>query len=583
MGKEGGLYSMNAEIVNTDVLIVGAGAAGVMAAMRAQEAGASVLMITSGPLGKDSAVTWMTGGGFQCALYPPDSPEIHAADTIKNGSYISNQELVHALMREAPRCIMDLDRWGERYWKEGGRFIQDFMPGHSRARCLVLDKTRSPGEIKGLEHRRVLPKQVRVEGIRVVEDFMVTDLVTTDGRVTGAVGVDVREGEFKVFSAKTVVLATGGYAACFKSYLTGPSVIGWGHGMAYRVGAEFIDMEMVDFYPYCAVWPKLRYVNIWAANLRYGLSGKFMNRSGFEFFDTYRRRGLTRPQSIYMEVKAGRGSPHGGIYLSFRHVPVNIIDEYLNSARSTIWYKQMAETGIDIKSEAIELFPMAMSTLGGCRIDTACRTNVPGLYTVGELASGIDGAHTLAGNLMITCFATGSIGGREAAAEAKTLSQPRLDEEQVNTLRQKIYRPLEQEGGESAFAVKARIQDIMWEYANVAGRTEEGLRTAIREIEKMKTEQLPRLATSAKNRRFNLEWGQCLEIENMITAAEITLYSALTRTESRGLHYRDDFPRSDPNWLRNVVVKKDGDKMAVTTEPVALPYVEPKEGVSAHV
>lgn len=568
---------MDAKVVDTDVLIVGAGAAGIMAAIRAQEEGANVLLITSGTLGRDSAVTWMAGGGFQCALYPPDSPEVHARDTIKNGGYINNQELVLAVLKEAPRCILDLDKWGERFWKEGDRFIQDFMPGHSYARCIVLEKTRSTGEIKGAEHRQVLPKQVRERGIKVIEDFAVTDLLTADGRVVGAVGIDVREGEFTVFRAKTVILATGGYAACFKSCLTGPAVIGWGYGMAYRVGAKFTDMEFVDFYPYCAVWPKLRYVNIWAANLRYGLSGKFMNRSGFEFWETYRRRGLARPQSIVMEVKAGRGSRHGGIYLSFRHVPVNIIDEYLNDARGTVWQKQLAESGFDIKNEAIELFPSAMSTLGGCQIDVGCRTNVPGLYAIGELISGFDGAHTLAGNLMISCFATGSIAGSEAAAEARTLPKPRLDEQQIRALHQKVYQPLERKDGVPAFGIKARIKDLLWEYANVIGRTKDRLETAISEIEGIKTGELPRLATAAKSRRFNLEWGQCLELENMVTCAEMTLRGALARTESRGLHYRDDYPRTNPAWLKNVVLKKDGDRMVVDTEPVTFPYEKPEE------
>jgi len=569
------------ETTETDVLVVGAGAAGSMAAIRAQEEGAKVLMITSGALGRDSAVTWMAGGGFQCALYPPDSPEEHARDTIKNGSYINNQEVVLAVLNEAPRCIRDLDKWGERFWKEGHRFIQDFMPGHSYARCMLLKKTRSTGEIKGPEHRRVLPSLVKLKGIRCIEDFMVTDLLTADGRVCGAVGIDIKKGEFKVLSAKTVILATGGYAACFKSCLTGPSVIGWGYGMAYRAGARFIDMEFVDFYPYCAVWPRLRYVSTWAANLRYGLSGKFMNRAGFEFWENYRRRGLARPQSIVMEVKAGRGSPHGGIYLSFRHVPVNIIDQYLNEARGTVWRKQLMESGVDIKNEAIEIFPSAMSTLGGCQIDAGCRTNVSGLYAIGELISGFDGAHTLAGNLIISCFATGSIAGRIAAGEAKIVPRPRINEQQINTLRQKIYRPLERRDGVSTFALKARIKDMMWEYANVIGRTEDGLETAIDEVERIKTTQLPRLATSAKNPRFNLEWGQCLEIENMITSAEMTLRSALARKESRGLHYRDDYPHADPAWMKNVVLKEDGDRMLVDTEPVTSRYVKPREGVAA--
>lgn len=568
---------MKTETVETDVLVVGAGSAGIMASIRAQDKGAKVLLITNGALGKDSAVTWMTGGGFQCALYPPDSPEVHARDTVKNGSYINDQELVLAILKESPRCIMDLDKWGERFWKEGDRFIQDVMPGHSYARCVVMEKTKSTGETKGYEHRRALPNQVRVKKIPLLEEFMVTDLLTADGRVVGAIGIDIVNGEFKVIAAKTVILATGGYAACFKRYLTGPSVIGWGLGMAYRVGAEFMDMEIVDFYPYCAVWPKLRCFSTWAANLRYGLSGKFMNRSGFEFFDVYRKRGLARPQSIYMEVKAGRGGPHGGIYLSFRHVPVNIIDEYLNRARSTIWYQQMIESGIDIRNEAVEIFPMAMSTLGGLKVDTGCRTTVPGLYAIGELISGFDGAHTLAGNLMISCFATGSIAGEAAAAEANHTTPPMLDKEQINTLRKKALKPMKQAGGIRSFTVKAEIQDIAWEYANIAGRTKDGLETASREIEKIKTEKLPQVCTAAKNLRYNREWSQCLEIENMITSAEMTILGALTRTESRGLHFRDDYPRNDPNWIKNVVIKKNGEKMGVDVRPVTFPYFKPKE------
>ncbi|MDP2643978.1 MAG: FAD-binding protein [Desulfobacterales bacterium] len=569
---------MKIETMEADVLIVGAGSAGIMAAIRAQEKGARVLLITNGALGKDSAVTWMTGGGFQCALYPPDSPQEHARDTVRNGSYINSQELVVAILNEGPRCIADLDTWGERFWKDGDRFMLDFMPGHSYPRCVLLEKTKSTGEIKGYEHRRVLPDRIRVKKVPLLQDFLVTDLLTADGRAVGAAGIDVVSGEFKAIAARTVVLATGGYAACYKSYLTGPSVIGWGHGMAYRAGAEFMDMEMVDLYPYCAVWPKLRCVNIWAANLRYGLSGKFMNRSGFEFFDGYRKRGLARPQSIYMEVKAGRGSPHGGIYLSFRHVPVNIIDEYLNRARSTIWYRQMTASGIDIKNEAVEIVPMALSTLGGVKVDRDCRTSVPGLYAIGELISGFDGAHTLAGNLMISCFATGSIAGEAAAAEAGNTPPPRLDEDQIHAHCRKALAPVKQAGGIRPAAVKTELQGIAWESVNIAGRTRDGLVAAGQAIEKIKAEKLPRMGSADRNKSFNREWGRCLEIENMIVCIEMTILGALTRTESRGLHFRDDFPRQDPDWIKNVVIRKDGDEMAVDVRPVALPYFQPQEG-----
>jgi succinate dehydrogenase/fumarate reductase flavoprotein subunit len=179
------------------------------------------------------------------------------------------------------------------------------------------------------------------------------------------------------------------------------------------------------------------------------------------------------------------------------------------------------------------------------------------------------------------CFTTGSIAGREAATEAKTMPPPKLDEEQIYTLHQKVYQPLERQNGVKAFNLKSRIKDIMWEHANVIGRTKDALETATTGIERIRNDELPRLGTSARNRRFNLEWGQCLEIENMITAAAMTLGGALARTESRGLHYRDDFPHTDPSWLKNVVIKKDGDKMVVDTQPVSFPVVKPQAGVTA--
>jgi L-aspartate oxidase len=166
---------MKIDTVKADVLVVGAGPAGIMATMRAQEKGENVLLLTNGALGKHSAVTWMTGCGFQCALYPPDSPDVHARDTVINGCYINNQELVLAILQERPRCISDLDEWGERFWKEGKRFVQDFMPGHSHARHVVMEKTESTGEIKGYEHRPELPNQLRLRKILVFENFMPID------------------------------------------------------------------------------------------------------------------------------------------------------------------------------------------------------------------------------------------------------------------------------------------------------------------------------------------------------------------------------------------------------------------------
>ncbi|PIU55647.1 MAG: hypothetical protein COS88_04030, partial [Chloroflexi bacterium CG07_land_8_20_14_0_80_51_10] len=409
-----------------------------LAAIKAHAEGVDVLMITSGAFGRDSAVTWMAGGGFQCALYPPDSLEVQSKDTIINGRHLSNQELVYTLLKEAPSCIMDLEGWGEKFHKKSGRFVQYFLPGHSYARCLQREKEKGVSNF-GDEHHKVLPRQIRAKGIPIREDFLVIDLLSADGRIAGAVGIDLREGDFKAISAKVVVLATSGYAACYKHYLTGPSVTGWGHGMAYRAGAEFMDMEFIDCYPYVAVWPKLTMVGDWAANVRYALSGKFYNKMGFEFWESYRRKGMTRAQAIFKEVEAGRGSPHGGIYLAFSHLPANLVDDYIKTQGGEKWLKELGAMGFDLRKDAIEVYISAMSTLGGCKIDEHCRTTVPGLYAAGELASGFDGAHTLAGNMMMFCFTSGSVTGREAAKEAKTRQKVEIDEQQVKELHRKVF------------------------------------------------------------------------------------------------------------------------------------------------
>ncbi|MDY6910809.1 MAG: FAD-binding protein [Chloroflexota bacterium] len=566
---------LDCEVISTDVFIVGAGAAGIFAATRAVEAGVDVLMATSGSLGKDSSATWMAGGGLQAALYPPDSSTVHAEDTIRNGRYLSNQGLVYAIVEEAPRCIMDLEAWGEKFHKKNDRFVQYFLPGHTYARCFQREKEKGVSYF-GEEHHKVLPHHVRATEIPVLEDFLVVDLLTRGSRITGAVGIDLRKGEFKVIHSKVVILANSGYSACYKHYLTGPSVTGWGHGMACRAGAEFIDMEFIDFYPYVAVWPKLSIGGDWAAMARYALSGKFYNKEGFEFWESYRKRGLTRAQAIFKEVEAGRGSPHGGTYLAFNYLPHNLIDSYLDTQRNAKWLTELAALGFDLKKDAVEVYISVMSTLGGCKIDEHCRTNVPGLYAAGELASGFDGAHTLAGNMMTFCFASGSIVGEAAVSEAKESRLIDLDEAQVKELHKKAFLPIHRDKGIRPVTLKRRVREIMWNSANVAGRTKEGLENAIGEIESLRMEQLPQVYATNKNTKFNLEWAECLEVENMLIVSEMTLKAALARNESRGLHFREDFPKLDPNLTKSVVVSQRDNGTSTKTEPIDFSRLEPK-------
>ncbi|MDY7036756.1 MAG: FAD-binding protein [Thermodesulfobacteriota bacterium] len=562
------------KVLKTDVLIIGVGASGILAAIRAQEEGADALLITSGALGRDSSITWMAGGGLVAAFYPPDSPEAHAEDTIKRGRFLSDQELVLTLLKQAPKNIMDLDKWGMRFRRtKDGRFEQGLLHGHSQHRGLLH---KYDGEFLGRDYRNVLSKQVRRRGLKLVEDCFITDLLTQDERVVGAVGIDIREGEFKIFRSKVTILATGGFPSCYKFYCSSPQSTGTGLGMAYRAGAEFVDMEFVNFYANTCIWPPIFRGEIWPTVIRHFLSGIYLNKYGVSFWEDYKRKGITGPQAIMQEIREGRGTAHGGIYLSCIHLPENLLEDFYAAAGKVKWLQKLKKVGFDLSRKAVEVCPTSLSTLGGCKVDTRCKTNVPGLYAAGEIASGTDGAHTINGNQMSFSLTMGSLAGREAAREAKKMRmEPSTDDGQVMYLKDLAYAPIRNKGDVRPFELKKRIREVMWEYANIVGRTEEGLQTAIDLIGQIR-EEVPKLSSHARNRRFNLEWMECLEIDNMLTVCEMTIRSALTREESRGLHFREDFPQMVPDWLRNVIVRKQGDVMSIGTAPVSFSVIRPE-------
>ena len=235
---------MDKSVIKTDILIIGAGIAGIFAAIEASEGGADVVLTTKGLLGKDGAATWMAGYGIQAALQPPDSPEVHAQDTIKVGRFLNDQELVYALTNEVPGLVQKLDKWGVRFRKEKGKFVMMRLPGETYPRVPALGKA---GQYAGHEYRRVLPKEVRKRGIHIIEDIRIVDLLKSDNNVVGAVGLDLKEGKIKVFNSKVTILATGGHMGCYE-VTTSPCATGDGSAMAYRAGVDIADMEFADFY-----------------------------------------------------------------------------------------------------------------------------------------------------------------------------------------------------------------------------------------------------------------------------------------------------------------------------------------------
>jgi succinate dehydrogenase/fumarate reductase flavoprotein subunit len=572
---------MQAQIFETDVLVIGAGLAGARAAIEAHDKGADVILTAKGVLGRDGAASWMAGAGYQTALYPPDSVDRHAKDTIRGGKYLNNQELVYALLELAPRTVNELYTWGLRLAKKDDKFSQVIYPGHTQARC--VHHVSAPSAWLGPDYRKVLPRQVRRrERIKVMDDMLITDLLTVDDTVVGALGLDMKEGTFKVLKAKSTILATGGYMACYKITSANPTLTGDGHALAYRVGAKMMDMEFVQFIPYGCLWPPSVRGDGFPFSILLSLRAWFLNNVGERFMEQYHpakdfapREAVSR--AIAKEVREGRGSPHGGAYFSLRHIPTNLIDDFLELHKEVPFMIKLKEADIDIRNQAIEVGPVAHYVQGGCWINEKCETSLRGLYAIGEVGSGgKDGADRLAGNSIAFCLAMGIIGGGEAAARAKSIQMPHIDQDQVEKLVKKALAPMEREGGVRPMEAKSRIRDMMSTHA-IFARNEEGLQIAINEIERIEREMLPRLWVSTKVRRFNLEWVEALEAENMTIVSEMMLRSALMRKECRGLHEREDYPNEDPEWLKHILIRNVDEQMTFTTETVTFPYLKPGE------
>lgn len=571
--------------IETDVLVVGGGIAGIRASIEASHRGATVVLANKGYLGQDGAVVWMAGGGYQAALYPPDSIEQHVRDTIKAGKYLNNQDLVHTFLSLAPQSVRDLARWGVRWKKGGGKYSQIRIPGQTYGRSMLHTKT---GQHLGGEYRRALPHQVRLQkNVKVMNDTFIIDLLKSGDTVVGAVGLDIRDGQFRVVKAKSTILATGGFMDCFEFTTANPTVTGDGHGMAYRAGTRMMGMEFIQFFPAAALWPANLYRDAYPYGLIYELYGILYNRLGERFMERYYpvekdfvpREAMSR--AIAREVREGRGSPHGGAYLSFRHLPKNLLNAYLEERWDNPFFQSLREAGVDIREEAIEIGPAAHYVQGGCWINELCETNLPGLYAAGEVGSGgKDGADRLAGNALPFCMAMANVAGGEAANRAKTIAMPEVDKVQVEAICNEASAPLNRKDGVRPMELKKKIRRLMSSYM-VFDRRGEELEAGVKELETMRNEILPRLWSSAKTERFNLEWAEALEARNMLDAAEMAVRCALMRTESRGLHERADYPSESPEWLKHIIISKIDNEMQLTTEPVIFSHVKPPESPKA--
>lgn len=565
-------------IVETEVLVVGGAGAAAMAAVHASKQDVKTTLVCKGRLGKSGA-TILAGAGIQmdgpsaCKMGLPGDPkwtkEKLFQEIVIEGFYLSNQKLVEVWTENAGARIKELLDWG--------------MKGH-------FNKPANFGT-SGRELGRVCTEGVKRHNVEVVEDVMVVEVLTNNGRVAGAIGIDINTGKFVIFRAKAVVLANGGWHQAYPFTSGSNELTGDGQAMAFRAGTELSNMEMVTFCPNTILWPEIHRGSIWGYVASFPLFVKMLNSKGEDVMKDYDPKIVEIAattefnKNIWSIASAkailnGRGSPHGGVYWSLKHLPQNVFDDVLVK-RYPNWRWQ-GEDFSDLiqmlqKGYAIEVAPAAHYFEGGIKINEKCETKILGLYAGGECASGVFGANRV-------CDATtemvvfGGVAGESAGKYAKNVSICDIPTEQVKTLKAELLKPLNRKEGVRPAVVRKKIQKIANEYVGII-RNGADLNKAVKEIEEISIKDLPNLKVASSQRVYNKEWIDALEVRNVQLCLEAAAKAALMRTESRGLHYRTDYLEVDNNnWLKEIIVKKANGNMKLHAEAVTVTTMKLPKG-----
>jgi succinate dehydrogenase flavoprotein subunit len=587
---------MDYETHEYDVLVVGAGGAGLRAAIEASAGGVKVGLLCKSLLGK--AHTVMAEGGIAAALANVDDRDnwkVHFADTMRGGQYVNNWRMAELHAQEAPDRVRELEAWGAVFDRtEDGRILQRNFGGHRYPRLAHV------GDRTGLEMIRTLQDYGIHRGIDVHMEFTVVTLLKDGNSVAGVLGYERERGRFKVFRANAVVLATGGIGRAYKITSNSWEYTGDGHSLAYHAGAELIDMEFIQFHPTGMIWPPSVQGLLVTEGVR-GEGGILLNSTGRRFMfddipEPYRNQTadnedegwrytqgdkaarrppelLTRDhvaRCIAREVREGRGSPHGGVFLDISWIKTRLpgAEDHIKRKLPSMYhqFKQLAD--IDITKEPMEIGPTTHYVMGGVRVDADTQmSTVPGLFAAGECAAGINGANRLGGNSLSDLLVFGKRAGEFAARFARENPRGRIEQAQVDDGARRALEPFEPGRTENPYAIQHDLQEAMQRLVGIV-RLEDEMREALVELERLRA----RAARAAVfgHREYNPGWHTAVDLDNLLTVSEAVTRCAIERKESRGGHFRDDYPEKAQEYgTINFVVRQAGDsRMQVDRVPI---------------
>jgi succinate dehydrogenase / fumarate reductase flavoprotein subunit len=584
------------ETFEHDVLVIGAGGAGLRAAIEASAAGVRVGLVCKSLLGK--AHTVMAEGGIAAALANVDERDnwkVHFADTMRGGQYVNQWRMAEVHAQEAPDRVRELEAWGAVFDRtKDGRILQRHFGGHKYPRLAHV------GDRTGLEMIRTLQDHGVHQGIDVYMEHTVLSLLKDGDRVVGAFGYEREHGRFKIFRANAVVLATGGIGRAYKITSNSWEYTGDGHTLAYEAGADLIDMEFVQFHPTGMVWPPSVMGILVTESVR-GEGGILTNKEGRRFMfdvipENYRAQTadneeegwhycqggkdarrppelLTRDhvsRCIVREIKEGRGSPHGGVYLDISWIKQKLPNaaEHIKRKLPSMYhqFKQLAD--IDITEQPMEVGPTTHYIMGGVRVDPDTQmSRVPGMFAAGECAAGINGANRLGGNSLSDLLVFGKRAGEFAAKFANENSLGKLDNDKIESAAREALAPFDRSDGENPYQVQKDLQDTMQDLVGIV-RNESEMSDALEKINVFRKRAEKAAVTG--NREYNPGWHTALDLKNLLTVSEAITRAALERKESRGAQFRDDYPDKNEQFAKvNTMIAKAADgSMQVRLEPL---------------